>query len=206
MRPHTSNWDFPIGLLTEVGVTSTLQRDAPASLAKRACSKLAVGYSSAALYSRVNRKVSTGFVEQMAARFTAEPRMCFRDRARRYAQLCAAYAEYFYYVASSRRGCPLRWRLRLSRQRVVADTFLTPTGGGFTDRNTRLMASRQLGNRGCTCRRRQRRGNSAQTMAAGVTSRKRSSFARRLTFAWSAGTRRLPRVESLRRTVRIRNR
>ena len=70
MYPHTSNWDFPIGLLTKWAIGPHAAARRLRFAGKESLFKWAVGWFFRGVGGfPVNRKASTGFVEQMAASF-----------------------------------------------------------------------------------------------------------------------------------------
>ena len=77
MHPHTSNWDFPIGLLTGRAIGLTLKRDALRFAGKESCSvAMGLDFSVVAWAAfRSTARHPQGFVGRMAARFAGEPRM-----------------------------------------------------------------------------------------------------------------------------------
>jgi 1-acyl-sn-glycerol-3-phosphate acyltransferase len=78
MYPHTSNWDFVIGLLAKWAIGLTVKRDALSFAGKESLFKGPLaGFFRAVGGFPVDRSGGNGFVEQMAARFAAEPRMRF---------------------------------------------------------------------------------------------------------------------------------
>jgi 1-acyl-sn-glycerol-3-phosphate acyltransferase len=150
MYPHTSNWDFPIGLLTKWAIGLTLQRDALRFAGKESLFKWPWGWFFRGVGGfPVNRKASTGFVEQMAARFTAEPRMRFVIAPEGTRSYVPHMRSSFYYVAVAARVPIALGAFDFPGKRVVVDTFLTPCGDAATDLAAIDGYYRQLGNRGC---------------------------------------------------------
>lgn len=76
--PHTSNWDFPVGLFTKWAAGLTAKRDALRYAGKTSLFVWPWGWFFRAVGGLpVDRTGGSGFSEQLAARFASEPRMRF---------------------------------------------------------------------------------------------------------------------------------
>jgi 1-acyl-sn-glycerol-3-phosphate acyltransferase len=78
MYPHTSNWDFPVGLLAKWATGLTAGGDATRFAGKESLFHAPWGAFFRAVGGfAVNRSGGNGFVEQMTARIASEPRFRF---------------------------------------------------------------------------------------------------------------------------------
>jgi len=149
MYPHTSNWDFPIGLLTKWAIGLTLKRDALRFAGKESLFKWPWGWFFRGVGGfPVNRKASTGFVGQMAARFAGEPRMRLVIAPEGTRSFVPHMRSSFYYVAVAAKVPIALGAFDFVARRVVVDAFLTPSGNAVTDLDAIDAYYRQLGNRG----------------------------------------------------------
>lgn len=127
--PHTSNWDFPIGLLTKWAAGLTAKRDALRYAGKTSLFLWPWGWFFRAVGGfPVDRAGNSGFSEQMAARFTKEPRMRFviaPEGTRSYRDHVRSS---FYYVALAAHVPILLGTFDFARKRVVIVELFTPTG------------------------------------------------------------------------------
>lgn len=150
MYPHTSNWDFPIGLLTKWAIGLTRKRDALSFAGKESLFKWPWGWFFRAVGGfPVNRKASTGFVGQMATRFAEEQRMRFVIAPEGTRSYVPHMRSSFYYVAVAARVPIALGAFDFPGKRVVVDTFLTPCGDPEADLAAIDGYYRRLGNRGC---------------------------------------------------------
>lgn len=149
MYPHTSNWDFPIGLLTKWAIGLTRKRDALSFAGKESLFKWPWAWFFRGVGGfPVNRKASTGFVGEMAARFAAEQRMRFVIAPEGTRSYVPHMRSSFYYVAVAARVPIALGAFDFPNKRVVVDTFLTPCGDAATDLAAIEGYYRDLGNRG----------------------------------------------------------
>lgn len=150
MYPHTSNWDFPIGLLTKWAIGLTLKRDALRFAGKESLFAWPWGWFFRAVGGfPVNRKASTGFVGQMATRFATAPRMRFVIAPEGTRSYVPHMRSSFYHVAVAA-GVPIALgAFDFAQRRVIVDSFLTPSGDVETDLAAIAGYYRTLGNVGC---------------------------------------------------------
>lgn len=132
--PHTSNWDFPIGLLTKWAAGLTAKRDALRYAGKASLFAWPWGWFFRAVGGfPVDRTGNSGFSEQMAARFADEPRMRFviaPEGTRSYRDHVRSS---FYYVSLAAKVPILLGSFDFARKRVVIVESFTPTGDVSTD-------------------------------------------------------------------------
>ncbi|MBS0313313.1 MAG: 1-acyl-sn-glycerol-3-phosphate acyltransferase [Burkholderiales bacterium] len=132
--PHTSNWDFPVGLLAKWAIGLTRKHEALCFAGKEVLFRPPWGWFFRAVGGfPVNRKASTGFVDQMAARFATEPRMRFVLAPEGTRSHVPHMRSSFYYVALAAKVPIALGAFDFSRRRIVVDTFLTPCGDATTD-------------------------------------------------------------------------
>ncbi len=149
MYPHTSNWDFVFGLLTKWSIGLTFKRDAlcfagKESLFRGPWARFFRGVGGFP----VSRSLSSGFVDQMAARFANEPRMRFviaPEGTRSYAPHVRSS---FYYVALAAKVPIALGAFDFLRKRVVVNAFLWASGDTAADLAMINAYYRDLGNRG----------------------------------------------------------
>jgi 1-acyl-sn-glycerol-3-phosphate acyltransferase len=105
--PHTSNWDFPVGLFSKWATGLTVANESMRFAGKESLFRAPWGAFFRAVGGfPVNRSGSNGFVDQMTARFAAEPRLRFvlsPEGTRSYA---AHMRSSFYFVAKAA-GVPI---------------------------------------------------------------------------------------------------
>lgn len=149
MYPHTSNWDFPIGLLTKWAIGLTLKRDALHFAGKESLFKWPWGWFFRGVGGfPVNRKAATGFVGEMAARFATEPRMRFVVAPEGTRSYVPHMRSSFYYVALEAKVPIMLGAFDFAGKRVVVDAALTPCGRADADLAAIDDYYQQLGNRG----------------------------------------------------------
>jgi 1-acyl-sn-glycerol-3-phosphate acyltransferase len=149
MYPHTSNWDFPVGLLTKWAVGLDVKREALCFAGKESLFKGPwAGFFRAVGGFPVNRSASTGFVPQMAARFAAEPRMRFVIAPEGTRSFVPYVRSSFYHVAVAARVPVVLGAFDFARKRVVVNALLTPCGNAGRDLAAIEDYYRTLGNQG----------------------------------------------------------
>ncbi|MBL8311457.1 MAG: 1-acyl-sn-glycerol-3-phosphate acyltransferase [Burkholderiales bacterium] len=149
MYPHTSNWDFPVGLLTKWAIGLTRKRDALCFAGKESLFKWPWGWFFRSVGGfPVNRKASTGFVGQMAARFAREPRMRFVIAPEGTRSYVPYMRSSFYHVAVAAKVPIALGAFEFPSRRVVVDSFLLPSGDVDADLAAISGYYRTLGNRG----------------------------------------------------------
>ncbi|MGL4233317.1 MAG: 1-acyl-sn-glycerol-3-phosphate acyltransferase [Casimicrobium sp.] len=124
--PHTSNWDFPIGLLSKWAAGLTANRDALRYAGKESLFKWPWGWFFRAVGGfPLDRSGNTGFAEQMAARFQSEPRMRFviaPEGTRKYVDHMRSS---FYYVAKKANVPIILTTFAFEAKRVIlTETFI----------------------------------------------------------------------------------
>lgn len=149
MYPHTSNWDFVVGLLTKWAIGLTFRRDALSFAGKESLFRWPWGAFFRAVGGfPVNRGSSTGFVGQMSGRFATEPRMRFVVAPEGTRSYVPHMRSSFYYVALEA-GVPiLLGAFDFAGKRVVVDMAMTPCGNVGADLAAIDAYYRELGNRG----------------------------------------------------------
>jgi 1-acyl-sn-glycerol-3-phosphate acyltransferase len=149
MYPHTSNWDFPVGLFTKWAVGLDFRRERMCFAGKESLFKGPwAGFFRAVGGFPVNRASASGFVPQMAARFASEPRMRFviaPEGTRSYAPHVRSS---FYHVAVAAKVPIILGAFDFAKKRVVVNAMFTP--GGDVDADLAAIAGyyRMLGNKG----------------------------------------------------------
>ena len=132
MYPHTSNWDFPIGLLT-AAIGLTRKRDALSFAGKESLSSGRGLVLSCCRWVPGQSQGIDGFrwPNGDALRCRAADAIC--DRPGGHAQLCTAHAVEFL-LRGGRRPVPIALgAFDYPGKRVVVDTFLTPCGDPEAD-------------------------------------------------------------------------
>jgi hypothetical protein len=126
--PHTSNWDFPIGLLTKWAAGLTTKREALCYAGKTALFAWPWGWFFRAVGGfPVDRSGNTGFSEQMAARFASVARMRFvvtPEGTRSYRDHVRSS---FYYVAKAANVPILLGTFDFAGKRVIVTEVFTPS-------------------------------------------------------------------------------
>jgi 1-acyl-sn-glycerol-3-phosphate acyltransferase len=134
MYPHTSNWDFPVGLATKWAVGLTVKRDALCFAGKESLFEWPWGvfFRSVGGFP-VRRSGSHGFVEQMARRFAEQPRLRFvlaPEGTRKYADHMRSS---FYYVAKAASVPIILGAFDFANKRVLVDHVFWPTDDADAD-------------------------------------------------------------------------
>ena len=149
MYPHTSNWDFSVGLLTKWVVGLDWRRERMCFAGKESLFKGPwAGFFRAVGGFPVCRSSASGFVPQMAARFAAELRMRFviaPEGTRSYAPHVRSS---FYHVAVAAQVPILLGAFDFPNKRVVVNAIFTPTGNVGVDLEAIATYYTTLGNKG----------------------------------------------------------
>lgn len=149
MYPHTSNWDFPVGLLTKWAVGLDVKREALCFAGKESLfAGPWAGFFRAVGGFPVNRKASTGFVEQMAERFASEPRMRFVIAPEGTRSYVPNMRSSFYYVAIAAKVPIALGAFDFVQKRVVVNALFTPGGNVEADLAAIDRYYQSLGNKG----------------------------------------------------------
>jgi 1-acyl-sn-glycerol-3-phosphate acyltransferase len=134
MYPHTSNWDFPVGLMTKWAAGLTVKRDALCFAGKESLFKWPWGWFFRAVGGfPVKRSGGHGFVEQMATRFANEPRMRFvlaPEGTRKYVDHMRSS---FYFVAKAARVPILLGAFDFAAKRVLVTEVFYPSDDANAD-------------------------------------------------------------------------
>ena len=149
MYPHTSNWDFPIGLLSKWAIGLTVKREALSFAGKESLFKWPWGgFFRAVGGFPVDRSGSTGFAKQMTERFAAVPRLRFVIAPEGTRSYVPYMRSSFYYVAVAA-GVPIALgSFDFPRKRVNVNAFFTPSGNVEVDLAAINAFYRDLGNLG----------------------------------------------------------
>jgi 1-acyl-sn-glycerol-3-phosphate acyltransferase len=128
MYPHTSNWDFPVGLATKWAVGLTAKRDGLCFAGKESLFVWPWGtfFRSVGGFP-VKRAGSHGFVEQMAKRFAALPQLRFvlaPEGTRKYTDHVRSS---FYFVAKAANVPILLGAFDFAGKRVIVDHVFWPS-------------------------------------------------------------------------------
>jgi 1-acyl-sn-glycerol-3-phosphate acyltransferase len=134
MYPHTSNWDFPAGLLTKWAAGLTAKRDALRYAGKESLFRAPWGWFFRAVGGfPVNRAGGSGFVEHMAARFAVEPRMRFvlaPEGTRKYVDHMRSS---FYFVAKAAKVPIILGAFDFAGKRVIVTEVFWPSDDANAD-------------------------------------------------------------------------
>lgn len=149
MYPHTSNWDFPVGLLTKWAVGLDFKRERMCFAGKESLFKGPwAGFFRAVGGFPVNRRTASGFVPQMAERFAREPRMRFviaPEGTRSYAPHVRSS---FYFIAVASKVPILLGAFDFAGKRVIVNASFTPSGDAVSDLVAISAYYKNLGNQG----------------------------------------------------------
>ena len=149
MYPHTSNWDFALGLLTKWAVGLDFKREHLCFAGKES---LFTGpwasFFRAVGGFPVNRRLATSFVQQMAERFAREPRMRFVIAPEGTRSYAAYVRSSFYHVAVAARVPIILGAFDYLRKRVVVSAIFTPSGDVDVDLAAIAGYYKALGNKG----------------------------------------------------------
>ena len=126
--PHTSNWDFPVGLLTKWATGLTVKGDALQFAGKESLFRSPYGAFFRAVGGfPVDRSGRTGFVEQMTARFAAEPRLRFVLAPEGTRGFAPHIRSSFYFVAKAANVPVILGTFDYSGKRVLINELFTPS-------------------------------------------------------------------------------
>jgi 1-acyl-sn-glycerol-3-phosphate acyltransferase len=132
--PHTSNWDFPIGLATKWAADLQVQRDALCFAGKESLFKWPWGVFFRAVGGfSVKRSGGHGFVEQMVQRFHDAPRMRFvlaPEGTRSYVDHMRSS---FYFVAKAANVPVILATFDYSNKRVIVTELFRPSEDANAD-------------------------------------------------------------------------
>lgn len=149
MYPHTSNWDFPVGLFTKWAVGLDWQRERMCFAGKESLFKGPwAGFFRAVGGFPVNRSSASGFVPQMAERFAREDRVRFviaPEGTRSYAPHVRSS---FYHVAVAAKVPILLGAFDFPNKRVMVNAIFTPSGTADVDLAAIADYYKTLGNQG----------------------------------------------------------
>jgi Acyltransferase len=149
--PHTSNWDFPIGLLSKWTAGLSANRDALRYAGKESLFKWPWGWFFRAVGGfPLDRSGNTGFAQQMAARFHSEPRMRFviaPEGTRKYTDRMRSS---FYYVAKAAKVPIILGTFAFEAKRVILTEAFTPSDEVDADLRRIEAYYRSLGRLGHT--------------------------------------------------------
>ena len=149
MYPHTSNWDFPVGLFTKWVVGLDWQRERMCFAGKESVFKGPwAGFFRAVGGFPVNRASASGFVPQMAERFASEHRMRFviaPEGTRSYAPHVRSS---FYHVAVAAKVPIVLGAFDFPNKRIVVNAIFTPSGSVDVDLAAIAAYYKTLGNKG----------------------------------------------------------
>ena len=148
MYPHTSNWDFVLGLLTKWCVGLTVAKEGLSFAGKESLFKGPwAGFFRWVGGFPVNRGSASGFVDQMAARFAQQPRLRFviaPEGTRRYTPHVRSS---FYYVALAANVPVVLGVFDFAQKRVVVTQFMSLSGNVAADLTVIAEHYRALGHR-----------------------------------------------------------
>lgn len=149
MYPHTSNWDFPIGLLAKWAIGLTVKGEALSYAGKASLFKWPWGAFFRAVGGfPVDRSGSTGFAKQMTERFAAVPRLRFVIAPEGTRSYLPYVRSSFYYVAVAAKVPIMLGSFDFPNKRVTVNAVFTPSGNVDADLAAIRAFYRDLGNRG----------------------------------------------------------
>ena len=149
MYPHTSNWDFSVGLFTKWAVGLDFKREHLCFAGKASLFKGPwAGFFRAVGGFPVNRRSATGFVPQMAERFAAEPLMRFVIAPEGTRSYTPHVRSSFYRVAVAANVPIVLGAFDFPNKRVVVNAILTPSGDVDVDLAAIADYYNTLGNKG----------------------------------------------------------
>ena len=149
MYPHTSNWDFLVGLLAKWVVGLDWQRERLCFAGKESLFKGPwAGFFRAVGGEPVNRSAASGFVPQMAERFAAEPRMRFVIAPEGTRSHTPHVRSSFYYVAVAAKVPIMLGAFDFPNKRVVVNAIFTPSGNVDVDLAAIADYYKTFGNKG----------------------------------------------------------
>ena len=149
MYPHTSNWDFPVGLFSKWVVGLEWQRERLCFAGKESLFRGPwAGFFRAVGGFPVNRSAATGFVPQMAERFARETRMRFVIAPEGTRSYSPHVRSSFYHVAVAAKVPIILGAFDFPNKRVVVNAIFTPSGNVDVDLAAIADYYGTLGNKG----------------------------------------------------------
>ena len=149
MYPHTSNWDFVLGVLTKWCIGLTVKHEGLSFAGKESLFKGPwASFFRAVGGFPVNRGLATGFVDQMAARFDTERRMRFVIAPEGTRSYTPHVRSSFYYVALAAKVPIVLGVFDFANKRVVVNAVMTPSGTVAADLAFIAGYYRRMGNQG----------------------------------------------------------
>jgi hypothetical protein len=149
MYPHTSNWDFPVGLLAKWAVGLTVKGEALSFAGKASLFKWPWGgFFRAVGGFPVDRSGSTGFAKQMTERFAAAQRLRFVIAPEGTRSYVPYMRSSFYYVALAAKVPVALGSFDFLRRRVTVNAFFMPCGDLDSDLSAIHAFYYDLGNQG----------------------------------------------------------
>jgi 1-acyl-sn-glycerol-3-phosphate acyltransferase len=149
MYPHTSNWDFPVGLLTKWAVGLDFKREKMCFAGKESLFKGPwAGFFRAVGGFPVNRRSASGFVPQMAERFAREPRMRFVIAPEGTRSYSPHVRSSFYFIAVAANVPILLGAFDFPGKRVIVNAAFMPSGDAANDLADISAYYKNLGNQG----------------------------------------------------------
>ena len=149
MYPHTSNWDFSVGLFTKWVVGLDWKRERMCFAGKETLFEGPwAGFFRAVGGFPVNRRSASGFVPQMAERFAAAPCMRFVIAPEGTRSYLPHIRSSFYHVAAAAQVPILLGAFDFPNKRVVVNAIFTPTGNVGIDLAAIAEYYKSLGNKG----------------------------------------------------------
>ena len=134
MYPHTSNWDFPVGLFTKWVVGLDWQRERLCFAGKESLFRGPwTGFFRAVGGFPVNRSAATGFVPQMAERFARETRMRFVIAPEGTRSYLPHVRSSFYHVAVAAKVPIILGAFDFPNKRVMVNAIFMPSGNVDVD-------------------------------------------------------------------------
>ncbi len=149
MYPHTSNWDFPVGLFAKWAVGLDFKHERMCFAGKESLfnGPFAAFFRAVGGFP-VNRGAASGFVQQMAARFASESRMRFvlaPEGTRSYAPHVRSS---FYHVALAANVPIVLGAFDFPKKRVAVNAIFRPSGNVDADLAAIADYYQTLGNQG----------------------------------------------------------
>ena len=149
MYPHTSNWDFPVGLFTKWAVGLDFKHERMCFAGKQSLFKGPwAGFFRAVGGFPVNRSSATGFVPQMVERFAREPRMRFVIAPEGTRSRTPHVRSSFYHVAVAANVPIILGAFDFPNKRVLVNAIFTPSGNVDVDLAAIAVYYKTLGNQG----------------------------------------------------------
>ena len=149
MYPHTSNWDFPVGLFTKWAVGLDFKHERMCFAGKQSLFKGPwAGFFRAVGGFPVNRSSATGFVPQMVERFARESRMRFVIAPEGTRSYVPHVRSSFYFVAVAAKVPILLGAFDFPGKRVIVNSAFMPSGDAARDLADISAYYKNLGNQG----------------------------------------------------------